>query len=98
VDAPEVVDLVDEAVSLARGHRSIRRVIGASDVDASGRTNSGAKLATDALLHPVLVTTENVASVEAFRLGSLLLGILIRDLRLADLLAGDRESFEVAHG
>src|SRR5581483_11437378 len=65
VDAAQVVDLVDEAVALARRDGGVGRVVGAPDVDALGGADTGAELAADALLHPVLVAVEDVAAVEA---------------------------------
>ena len=102
VDAAEEVDLVDEPVALTRRHRIVRRVVGAPHIDASGRADAGAQLAADALLHAVLVAVEDVAAVEAHRLGPLLLGILggddlARVAAVEQLLERDRETFEVAH-
>src|SRR5262249_40781760 len=54
VDAPQVVDLVDEPVALARRDGIVGRVVGAADIDAARRTHARAELAADALLHPVL--------------------------------------------
>ena len=71
VDAPQVVDLVDEAVALTRRDGIVDRVVGAAHVDAVGRANTGAKLAADALLHAVFVTVEDVAAVHTHRLVTL---------------------------
>ena len=65
VDAAQVVDLVDEAPALAGADRVVGRVVGAPHVDAAGRTDPGAQLAADALLHAVLVPVEDVTAVEA---------------------------------
>src|SRR4051794_25442463 len=79
VDAAQVIDLVDEAVALARRHRRVGRVVGAAHVDAPCRADARAQLAPDALLHAVLVAVEDVAAVEALRLRALLVGILRGD-------------------
>src|SRR5438876_10331848 len=83
VDAPQEVDLVHEAVALARRHRGVGRIVSSPDVDAAGRTDSGAQLAPDAFLHAVLVAAEDVAAVKTLRLGPLLLRVLGRDPGLA---------------
>ena len=87
VDAAQVVDLVDEAVALAGADRVVGRVVGAADVDALGRAHAGAQLAPDALLHAVLVPVEDVAAVEALRLGDLL--VVAAALVAAGVLGGD---------
>src|SRR5690606_26331938 len=105
VDAPQVVDLVDEAEALAGRHRVIRWVVGAADVDAPGRADAGAQLAADALLHAVLVEVEDVAAVEALGLLPLGPGVLhvgdghgaTRSGALEDLPDRDPEAFEVTH-
>src|SRR5262249_23764721 len=65
VDAPQVIDLVDEAVALPRRDRIVDRVVGAAHVDALRGTDARAQLAPDALLHAVLVPVEDVAAVLA---------------------------------
>src|SRR5690606_36215070 len=105
VDAPEAVDLVDEAVALAGRHRVVGRVVGAAHVDAAGRAHPGAQLAADALLHPVLVAVEDVTAVEPD--GLVPLGPLVLDVgdglglagagALEQLPEADGEDAEVAH-
>ena len=85
VDAAQVVDLVDEAVALARRHRGVGRVVGAAHVDALRRAHARAQLAPDALLHPVLVAVEDVATVEALRLRPLVLRVVAGELLPEDL-------------
>src|SRR5207248_9586981 len=81
VDAPQVVDLVDEAVALAWRDGIVGRVVGTAHVDAPRRAHACAQLAADALLHAVLVAVEDVATVEAQRLGPLPVRIRNRDPR-----------------
>src|SRR5262249_52543012 len=98
VDAPQVVDLVDEAVALARADRTIGRVVGAAHVDALRRAHARAELAADALLHAVLVAIEDVTAVRAARLQPLLHRIRERDaLVLADLAQRHEEPGEPSH-
>src|SRR6202034_4664407 len=87
----QVVDLVDVAVALARGDRVIRGVVEAAHVDAIGRADAGTELATDAFLHPVLVTVEDVTTVLARLFGHLLVGILAGDPRPGQVLEGQLE-------
>src|SRR6266545_2149226 len=102
VDATQVVDLVDEAVALARRHGIVGRVVGAANVDAAGRAHARAQLAPDALLHAVLVAVEDMAPVHALGLGPLGLRVLDGDgvagLGAVEQLAeGDLEPVEIAH-
>src|SRR5204863_4850236 len=96
VDASQVVDLVDEAEALARRDGCVDRVVLSPHVDALCGTDAGAQLAADALLHAVLVAIEDVATMEALRLGTLLVGVLVGD-GVVDLPEGDLEPVEVAH-
>ena len=98
VDAAQVVDLVDEAVALARRDRRLGVVLGTAHVDAAGGTHTGAELATDALLHAVLVAVQDMTAVHAQRLRRLLLRILRGDSLLAsDLAQADEETSEITH-
>src|SRR6516225_2464874 len=110
MDASEGVDLVDEAVPLARRCRIGGVVVGAPDVDAPGGADARAQLTTDALLHPVLVPVQHVAAVHAHRLVALEVGrtalagpVLTGDDAAGvgsvteELLEGDGEATEEAH-
>jgi len=57
-DAAKHVDLVHEAEALPRADRIVDRVVGAADVDATGRAHTGAEFAADALLHAVRVPVD----------------------------------------
>ena len=83
VDAAQVVDLIDEAVALARRHRFVGRVVGAAHVDATSGAHTGAQLAADALLHAVLVAVQHMAPVQALGLGPLATLVLGVGKRLA---------------
>ena len=67
--------------------------LSSAHVDAPRRAHAGAELAADALLHAVLVAVEDVAPVEAERLGPLLVGVLLGD-DVPDLAQGDEETRE----
>src|SRR4029077_20609841 len=95
--AAEKVDLVDEPVALAGSDRRLGRVVGSTYIDASGRAGAGAQLTTDALLHAVLVAVEDMAAVEAGRLGSLDVRILDSDAVLGHGLERDLEAVEQSH-
>src|SRR5438105_2778774 len=98
VDAAQVVDLVDEPVALPRRNRGVGRVVGTADVDALGGADTGAQLAADALLHPVLVAVEDVPAVEAGGLGPLGLRVLGGDPGPEQRLAeGDGEPAPFTH-
>ena len=97
MDAAQVVDLVDEAVALARRDRRVGRVVGAAHVDALRRAHARAELAADALLHAVLVAIEDVTAVEALGLRALLEREPLGDLAAPDLAQRDREAAEPAH-
>ena len=97
VDAPQVVDLVHEAVTLARRHRRVGRVVGAAHVDALRRAHAGAQLAADALLHAVLVAIEDVTAVEPHRLRTLLVRVPLGHLGPPHLADGDPEPAQPAH-
>src|SRR5947209_3977869 len=88
-DAAAHVDLVDARVALARGDAVVGAVLGGDDADAIGRARGGAERAADALLQPVLVLPEPVAAAEPRVDGPLVLGVLLRDRLLEDLLEGD---------
>src|SRR5690606_19386189 len=94
-DAAEHVDLVDEAVALTGAHRVVDRVVLATHVDATGRADTGAELAADALLHPVGVAVEHVAAGIALRLLLLLLGIPSGHPRFEHLPERDPEALDV---
>ncbi len=97
MDAAQVVDLVDEAVTLAGRDRVVDRVVGAAHVDATRRAHSRAQLAPDALLHAVLVAVEDVTAVHALGLVVLHLRVLGGEARLAHLAQRDEETGEAAH-
>ena len=97
VDAPQVVDLVDVSVALTRRDRVVDRVVGAADVDAASGAHTGAELASDALLHAVLVAIEDMSTVKALGLRDLVLRVLGRHPLLEERLERDREALEVAH-
>src|SRR5204863_8645677 len=59
-----------------------------------GRAGGGAERAAHALLQPVLVPPEAVASAEARIDRPLVLRVLLRDRLLEDLLEGDPEALE----
>ena len=94
VDAPQEVDLVDVAVALPGGDRVVGRVVESADIDAVGRTHPRAELAADALLHPVLVTVEDVATVLARLLHLLLFRVLAGDRQSPQVLEGELEPSE----
>src|SRR5262249_14473439 len=77
-DAAQVVDLINDAVALARGVALLRRVVRALHVDGVGRAGPGAQLAADAFLQAVGPAVELVTAVEPGRGGPLLLGVLDR--------------------
>jgi hypothetical protein len=89
VDAAEVVDLVDEAVALARRRGVVGIVVLAAHVDALGGADTRAQLAADALLHAVLVPVEDVSPVEPLGLRDLL---VVVDRRIGALAALARVS------
>ncbi len=62
---PQVVDLVDAAVALARGVLLVGHVGRGFDEDRVGGARPGAQLAADALFEAVVVAVELVTSVEA---------------------------------
>src|SRR5207249_2165557 len=93
-DAAAHVDLVDARVALTGGDAVVGRVLGRDDADAVRRTGRGAERAADALLEPVLVAPEAVAAAEARVDGALVLGVLLRDRLLEDLLQRHAEALE----
>src|SRR5436190_18138203 len=102
VDATEIVDLVDEAVALTGAHGRVDGVVLAAHVDATGRAHARAQLASDALLHAVLVAVQDVATMEPDGLRPLLLRIFDRDdaavfTAVEELAEGDGESVQIAH-
>jgi hypothetical protein len=104
-DAAQVVDLVDAAVALARGKTLApgavfsRRIdiVRTFDVDGVCRTCPGTQLAADALLETVGVAVEQVAAVEAWLGGLLLLGVLLGHDLLEHRAERHAESPELAH-
>src|SRR5437588_4708675 len=72
-DAAGHVDLVDARVALARGDPVVRGVLGGDDADAVGGICGGSERAADALLEPVLMPVQAVASAEAGIHGPLVL-------------------------
>src|SRR5215211_3903620 len=97
-DAAADVDLVDPRVPLAGRDAVVGRVLGGDDADAVRRAGRGAERAADALLEPVLVSPEPMAPAPAWVHGALVLGVLLRDRLLEELLEGDREALERAEG
>src|SRR4029453_12498545 len=93
-DAARQVDLVDARIPLARRDAVVGRVLGGDDADAVGGARGCAEGAADALLEPVLVAPEPVPSAEARVEGALVLGVLLRDRLLEDLLQRDAEPFQ----
>src|SRR5262249_30224390 len=90
-------DLVHEAVPLSRRHRGVGRVVGAAYVDATRRAHTGTELAADALLHPVLVSVQDVTAVLAFGLGRLLGREALGDAPTPHLPQRHPEAREPAH-
>src|SRR5919109_637047 len=64
-DAPQIVDLIDLRVALARREANSGGVLCSHHVDGVGRAGSGAQLAADALLQAVGMTVEDVTTLEA---------------------------------
>src|SRR5215475_8863101 len=95
-DAPQVVDLVDGAVPLARGVTIARRVVRALHVDGVGGAGPGAQLAADAFLQPVRPSVQLVAAVEPWRRGLLLLRVLDGVDLPEHLPEGDAEALDGA--
>src|SRR3954447_15246552 len=97
-DAPAHVDLVDARVALAGGYAVFGSVLRGDDANAVGRARRGAERAADALLEPVRVRPEAVASAEPWIDGALVLGVLLRERLLEDLLERDAEALERLDG
>src|SRR5215470_9712344 len=95
-DAAQVVDLVDDAVPLARRVALARRVIGALHVDGVGGAGPGAQLTADALLQPIRPAVQLVTAVEPRRGGLLLLRVLDGVHLLEHLPEGDAEALDGA--
>src|SRR3954447_24371956 len=93
-DAAAHVDLVDTRITLAGRDAVVRRVLRRHDADAVGRTGCGAQRAADALLEPVLVPVQPVAAAVARVDGPLVLGVLLRDRLLEDVLQRHAEPLE----
>src|SRR5262249_31563773 len=94
VNAAQEVDLVDKPVALSWRNGGIGWVVRSAHIDATGRAHAGAELATNALLHAVLVAVEDVAAVDALRLGAFVLRVEVGDLRFRRLLTGDQKTLE----
>src|SRR3954451_21497387 len=93
-DATAEVDLVDARVALAGRDAVLRCVLGRDDADAVGGARGGAEGTADALLEPVVVAPQAVAATEARVDRPLVLGVLLRDRLLEDLLERDPEALD----
>src|SRR5258708_4772120 len=93
-DAPQVVDLIDRAVPLARRVPLGLGIAAALDVDGVGWAGPGTELAADALFQAIGAAVELVPAMEPRR-GRLLLLRVLDGVHLAELLPeGDPEPLD----